>query len=399
MSNMRIKVRENYIPKCLQGFHTLTLYRAHDAAYRTVSPYPWAWFSDSLEYVSDYQNEPDGKDKVISTFKVESADLNLAQPEDIERVLKEAGIESFGEVEVANGITENCIWEFGYGEEDEAVRDALLEAGYNCFAFRDEIQSNPSAPYADVLCILDLSLLIPVKQSEANMSSLNIYAQESKKNEAESVSAREFWDKFIKDPATDLLASYEMNDTQGVPGSGEGWEGNDVEDIPNTYADGTTREDFNAELRREFIGNLGYFDSTGYHDGELGYLIDKAFDAASDSYCMDNNLASVPEDGTDGHEDYMEAIIDFLNDSTIVGIASIEIKERSLRGVDYTLTARIIREDDSGDVMGNTLEVEMNLTADQLTQANADKFLNAVQEKFGSYSFSDGDESINIDAE
>ena len=130
------------------------------------------------------------------------------------------------------------------------------------------------------------------------MSSLNIYAQESKKNEAESVSAREFWDKFIKDPATDLLASYEMNDTQGVPGSGEGWEGNDVEDIPNTYADGTTREDFNAELRREFIGNLGYFESTGYHDGELGYLIDKAYDAASDSYCMDNNLASVPEDGT-----------------------------------------------------------------------------------------------------
>lgn len=231
------------------------------------------------------------------------------------------------------------------------------------------------------------------------MSSLNIYAQESKKNEAESVSAREFWDKFIKDKATDLLASYEMNDTQGVPGSGEGWEGNDVEDIPNTYADGTTREDFNAELRREFIGNLGYFESTGYHDGELGYLIDKAYDAASDSYCMDNNLASVPEEGTDEYEDYMEAIIDFLNDSTIVGIASIEIKERSLRGVDYTLTARIIREEDGGGVMGDTLEVEMNLTVDQLTQANADKFLNAVQEKFGSYSFSDGDESINIDAE
>lgn len=399
MSHMRIKVRENYTPKCLTTFGSVTLYRAHDSAYKTISPYPWAWFSDNLEYVTDYQKEQDGKDKVISAFKVESADLELAQPEDIERVLKEAGIESFGEVAVANGITEGDIWEFGYGKNDEAVRDALLEAGYNCFAFRDEIQSNPSAPDADVLCILDLSLLIPVKQSEANMSSLNIYAQESKKNEAESVSAREFWDKFIKDQATDLLASYEMNDTQGVPGSGEGWEGNDVRDIPNTYSDGTTREDFNAELRREFIGNLGYFDSTGYHDGELSNLIDKAFDYASDSYCMDNNLDSAPEEGTDGYDDYMDAIFDFLSDSTIVGFASIEMKERSLRGVDYTLTARITREDDSGDVMGDTLEIEMNLTADQLTQVNADKFLNAVQEKFGSYSFSDGDESINIDAE
>jgi hypothetical protein len=67
--------------------------------------------------------------------------------------------------------------------------------------------------------------------------------------------------------------------------------------------------------------------------------------------------------------------------------------------VDYTLSARIFRQFEDGGGIDSVMEVEMNLTADQLTQANAEKFLSAVQDKFGSYSFSDGDESINIDAE
>lgn len=221
----------------------------------------------------------------------------------------------------------------------------------------------------------------------------------SKRNEAKSVPPQEFWDKFVKDEATDLLEVYEMNDTQGVHGSGEGWEGNDVEVLPNTYSDGTPRDDFGAALSRDFIGNLGYFDSTGIWDGELGFLIHSAFDAASDEYCEDNGLDTVPESGTDGYEDYMDAVEDSLRDTTIVGTATISMRERSFRGVSYTLSAMIVRYADDGDVMGDTLNIDMDLTSDQLTKANAAKFLAEVKKQFETYSFSDGDKEINVEAE
>jgi len=231
------------------------------------------------------------------------------------------------------------------------------------------------------------------------MAKLIIKSNESIKVEDAAVSPTEFWDKFIKDGATDLLESYEMNDTQGVPGTGEGWEGHDVESISNTYSDGTPRDDFNAELQKEFVGNLGYFDSTGHHDKELHSVIDAVFDDASFEYRRVNHLDELPQRATDDYDEYMDAMFDVLTDTTVYGTASIKFAERSLRGVDYTLSARIFRQFEDGDGIDSVMEVEMNLTADQLTQANAEKFLSAVQDKFGSYSFSDGDESINIDAE
>ena len=88
-----------------------------------------------------------------------------------------------------------------------------------------------------------------------------------------------------------------------------------------------------------------------------------------------------------------------MRDIDIFGVAAIEMYERSLRGVAYTLSASIGREYDGGVTIGDSLLVEMNLTYDQLTQENADKFIKAVEEAFASYSFSQGDKEIEVKAD
>lgn len=232
------------------------------------------------------------------------------------------------------------------------------------------------------------------------MSKMKISVHESKKNEAESVSAKEFWDKFVKDEATDLLEAYEMNDTQGVPGSGgEGWDAHDVKEVKNTYSDGTPRDDFNAGVEKEFIGYLGYFNGTGYYDNALGAEIDKEFDVASQAYLEDNSLSVAPEDGTDEYEDYMDAIDEWLGETYLVGEASILFVTRGWRNSDYSLHASIFRHYDAGSVIDGKLRVTMDLSSDQLTQANADKFLAEVKKQFETYSFEDGYKEITVEAE
>lgn len=137
---------------------------------------PWSvWYSDN----KDYALACDGSVKNDPACKVETADLHIAQYEDIERVLTDAGIETFGEDDVANGIGDWNVCSFGYGEEDDACREALLNAGYNCLAFEDEVPNNESAR-ADAIIILDPSLLTPVKASEAYKSKLTIKVRNSK---------------------------------------------------------------------------------------------------------------------------------------------------------------------------------------------------------------------------
>lgn len=226
------------------------------------------------------------------------------------------------------------------------------------------------------------------------MSKMKISVHESKKNEAESVSPQEFWDKFVKDGATDLLEAYEMNDTQG----GDGWDGHDVEEIPNIYSyDGSPRESFNAGLQKDFVGNLGFFESSGYHDGQLSYEIEKAQDAADSQYAMD--VGPVPDEDSEEYEDYLDYVSEFLQDMSLWGVAAIELRERAFRGVDYTLAASLGREYDGGDTIGDSLYITMDLSVSQLTQANADKFLVEVKKQFETYSFSDGDKEISVEAD
>lgn len=225
------------------------------------------------------------------------------------------------------------------------------------------------------------------------MSKMKISVHESKKNEAESVSPQEFWDKFVKDGATDLLEAYDMNDTQG----GYGWEAHDVEVLYNTYSDGSPRDSFKAGLRKDFVGNLGFFESSGFHDSQLGYEIEKAIDAADMAYASDHG--EVPEKDSDGYDDYTEYLMGFLGDMNLWGVAVIEMYERSLRGVAYTLSAFIGREYDGGDTIGNYLSVKMDLDYGQLTQENADKFLAEVKKQFETYSFSEGDKEISVEAD
>lgn len=217
-----------------------------------------------------------------------------------------------------------------------------------------------------------------------------------KKNESAPVVAGEFYSKFIEPHARDILEAYDMNDTQG----GDGWEAHDVEVLYNTYSDGSPRDSFKAGLQKDFVSNLGYMDSTGYgYNGSMAIEIDKAADVASDTYCMDNGLANAPEDGDDNYDEYADFINDALHDITIFGTAAIEMYERSLRGVAYTLSASIGREYDGGDTIGDYLSVQMDLDYDQLTQENADKFIKAVEDAFASYSFSHGDNRINVKAD
>lgn len=216
----------------------------------------------------------------------------------------------------------------------------------------------------------------------------------AKKNEANAVSPKEFWDKFVKDEATDLLEAYEMNDTQG----GDGWEGHDVEEISNISSyDGSPRESFNAGLQKDFVGNLGFFESSGYHDGQLSYEIEKAQDAADSQYAMD--VGPIPDEDSEGYEDYLDYVSEFLQNMNLWGVAVIELRERAFRGVDYTLTASLGREYDGGDTIGDSLYITMDLSTSQLTQANAAKFLAEVKKQFETYSFSEGDKEISVEAD
>ena len=218
----------------------------------------------------------------------------------------------------------------------------------------------------------------------------------SKKQESAGTS---FYDEFIADRAREILEAYDMNDTQGVPGSGEGWDAHDVKEVKNTYSDGTPRDDFNAGVEKEFIGYLGYFHGTGYYDNALGAEIDKEFDEASNAYLEANSLSVAPEDGTDEYEDYMDAIDEWLGETYLVGEASILFVTRGWRNSDYSLHASIFRHYDAGSVIDGELRVTMNLSSDQLTQENADKFIKAVEEAFASYSFSQGDKDIEVKAD
>lgn len=215
----------------------------------------------------------------------------------------------------------------------------------------------------------------------------------SKKSESAPVVAGEFYSKFIEPCAREILEAYDMNDTQG----GDGWEAHDVEVLNNTYSDGSPRDSFKAGLQKDFVGNLGFFESSGFHDSQLYYEIEKAIDAADMAYASDHG--EVPERDSEGYDDYTEYVFDFLRDMNLWGVAAIEMYERSLRGVAYTLSASIGREYDGGDTIGNYLSVKMDLDYGQLTKENADKFIKAVEDAFANYSFNQGDKEINVKAD
>ena len=232
------------------------------------------------------------------------------------------------------------------------------------------------------------------------MSKMTIKVHESAKVEAVAMSPKEFWESLIQPKAHDLLEAYEMNDTQGVPGTGEGWEGDYIEDIPNIYlSDGSPRDDFNAGMQKTFFADLFYFYSTGY--GRSDKAIDKAVDAYEDQAvaAYEKEHGKVPDREDADYEDLLDMIDSYLQEVHLWGIASIEMKSRSLRGINYTLSATIDRSIDGGEAIDEGLEVEMNLTLDQLTEANARKFLTVVEHKLMSYSFSDGDESLKVNAQ
>lgn len=130
----------------------LVLYRAHDSAYDTLSANPWCWCSDSEEYANSYCRDNTDKNYIVDRFTVPWSILHIASTSDIVKSMKQHSLNTFGEISVNDdGLTESDLWQFGYGENDGEIRNALLDDGFNCFRFPEE----GSMQY----CILDTHIL------------------------------------------------------------------------------------------------------------------------------------------------------------------------------------------------------------------------------------------------
>lgn len=218
----------------------------------------------------------------------------------------------------------------------------------------------------------------------------------SKKNE--SVVGRDFFDTFISERAHDILEEYNVNEACG--GMCDAWYeiGDGVEAVERddrsgyfSYNDGGWKK---AWMTTPFnLAGQGYLD----------YRSEPEYDRLQDM-CEDDYKEHCEKEGIEcdlRSDDFYDFENQWWSEGCeIFAYAEIFLYSRDSSEGRYILYGRVSRSFDYtyGRNPKDDLEVSMEFTSsDQLTEENANKFLDAVKTAFAEYSFKDGYKEISVD--
>lgn len=227
---------------------------------------------------------------------------------------------------------------------------------------------------------------------------MNIKVHESRKNE--SSEGRSFYDKYINDRAHDIIAAYDVNEACGAMCDawyelGDGAEAVERDDRSGyiSYNDGGWQKTWTTTSWR--LTGQGYTDKK--IDADYEYLQEQCEDDYKEQCDKDDVECDLQ---SDDFYDFEERWWD--DGCDIFAYAEIVLISRGSYKGEYTLHGRISRSFDYtyGRDPDDDLDVVMEFNSpEQLTEANANKFFEAVESAFGSYRFADGFKEINIQAE
>lgn len=216
-------------------------------------------------------------------------------------------------------------------------------------------------------------------------------------HESSSSAGAKFYDSCIKEGATEILENYDVNQSCG--GMCDAWYelGDGVEDIE--------RDDYSGYISHNDGGVRKSWFTTSYNIVGQGYAddkIDKDYDYLQEQ-CEDAYKEQCEKEGVDCDLESSEFQDRFELEWWSEGCDIFAYAEIWLYdfGREHTLHGRISRSFDYtyGRDPEDDLDVVMELTEEQMTQANADKFLAEVKKQFETYSFKDGYKEINLEAE
>ena len=218
-----------------------------------------------------------------------------------------------------------------------------------------------------------------------------------KKNE--SAAGRSFYDEFIADRAREILEEYDVNEAQG--GMCDYWYniGDGVEDMERDNRSGFFSYN-DGGVQKTWMTTPFMLAGGGYLDPKTEPEYDRLRKNCEDDYREECEKNGVECDFSS--EEYYEFEDTWSSEGLeIFAYAEIMLYSRNSDRDEYTLIARISRSFDYtyGRNPQDDLNIEMDLTSEQFTKENADKFFAAVEEAFANYSFSQGDKEINVKEE
>lgn len=220
-----------------------------------------------------------------------------------------------------------------------------------------------------------------------------------KAHESSRSDGAKFYDNFVESRAREILEDYDVNDAQG----GDAWYGigNGVEDMERDHRDGFISYN-DGGLEKTWTTTSWNIVGQGCQDAKIekdyDYLQEQCEDVYRD-YCEKNGM-----DCDLQSEDFYEFEADWWQEgSDIFAQVEVMLYSRDAYKGRYKLYGRVSRNFDYTYGRGNydedDLSVEMELTAEQLTEANATKFLDEFEKQLKSYTFKDGKKTINVEAE
>ena len=217
----------------------------------------------------------------------------------------------------------------------------------------------------------------------------------SKKNESNA--GRNFFDKFISERAHDIIEEYNVNEACG--GMCDAWNeiGDGVEAVERDDRSGYFSYN-DGGWQKTWMTTPFYLAGQGY----LDYRSEPEYDRLQDM-CEDDYKEHCEKEGIEC-DLQSDDFYDFENQwwsegCEIFAYAEIFLYSRDSSEGRYILYGRVSRSFDYtyGRNPKDDLEVSMEFTSsDQLTEENANKFLDAVEEAFANYGFHEGKKEIEV---
>lgn len=210
-----------------------------------------------------------------------------------------------------------------------------------------------------------------------------------KKSESSTSEGARFFDSFIRARATDILDEYSVNDS--CSSGCEAWVeiGDGVEDAERSSSDSI------GGLVKAWMTNLRDINYGGNLDPKTAAEYDRLYDVAVSEYHSEYGNTA-PED-TDEFYEYIDA---YMGEGTDMFAEASVLLHRGRYG--YELTGRISRSFDyvygSSSSFKDDMSVKMVLTDEQLTEENAEAFLEEFESRIAEYQFSGGIKEYTLTA-
>ena len=214
----------------------------------------------------------------------------------------------------------------------------------------------------------------------------------------ESAAGRSLYDEFIAERAREILESYDVNAAQG--GMCDYWYniGDGVEDMERASRDGFISLN-DGGVQKTWMTTPFMLAGGGYLDPKTKPEYDRLRKNCEDDYREECEKNGVECDFSS--EEYYEFEDTWSQEGLEIFVyAEIMLYSGSDHRNEYTLIARISRSFDYtyGRNPQDDLNIEMDLTSEQFTKENADKFFEVVEDAFANYSFDDGDKEVEVKA-